>query len=104
MVSKMNKMKTWLTNIQPDIVFGIVDNGLLVIGAIIGADLGGVFGAVLGAALGNAFSDAIGGFFEGWLREWMQRRSRVLKVTRWNAAAGKFIGCMICVPFALLVT
>ena len=37
----------------PDLVFGVVDNGLLVIGAIIGADIGAVFGAVLGAALGN---------------------------------------------------
>lgn len=96
-------MKRKLANIFPDVVFGLVDNGLLIIGAIIGADLFGILGAVLGAALGNAFSDFIGGFFEGWASEWIQRHNGERKATKWSAAVGKLIGCMICVPFVYLV-
>ena len=87
----------------PDLVFGVVDNGLLVIGAIIGADIGDVFGAVLGAALGNAVSDFVGGYFEGSVAEWLARKGIEHKDTKWKSATGKFVGCMLCVPFVLLV-
>jgi len=87
----------------PDIVFGVVDNGLLVIGAIIGADVGAVFGAVLGAALGNAISDFIGGYFEGSVAEWLASKGVEHKATKWKASFGKLAGCLVCVPFALLV-
>jgi hypothetical protein len=87
----------------PDLVFGVVDNGLLVIGALIGADVGGIFGAVLGAALGNAVSDFIGGYCEGTVAEWLAKRGVEHRSTKWRSSFGKFAGCMICVPFALLV-
>ena len=87
----------------PDLAFGIVDNGLLMIGALIGADLGDVFGAVLGAAIGNAISDFCGGYFEGSIAEWLEKRGMEHKATKWKSSIGKFTGCMLCVPFAFLV-
>ena len=68
----------------PDLVFGVVDNGLLVIGAIIGADIGAVFGAVLGAALGNAVSDFAGGYCEGSVAEWLASKGVEHKATKWK--------------------
>ena len=87
-------VKHWM----PDIGFGVVDNGLLIIGAVIGADLGGVFGAVLGGALGNAVSDFAGGLLEGWLGNRFERTETVM-----SSSLGKFLGCMLVVPFCFLV-
>tara|TARA_R110002167_G_scaffold9533_2_gene43411 strand:+ start:1587 stop:1853 length:267 start_codon:yes stop_codon:yes gene_type:complete len=49
------------------LLFGIVDNGVLIFGAYTGLDIGerlaqgrGALGAVLGAGIGNAVSDAAG--------------------------------------------
>jgi hypothetical protein len=49
------------------LLFGIVDNGVLIFGAYSGLDIGerlakgrGALGAVLGAGIGNAVSDAAG--------------------------------------------
>ncbi len=47
--------------------FGLIDNGVLILGAYTGLDIGerlangrGALGAVLGAGIGNAVSDGIG--------------------------------------------
>ena len=47
--------------------FGLIDNGVLILGAYTGLDVGerlaqgrGALGAVLGAGIGNAVSDGIG--------------------------------------------
>lgn len=49
------------------LIFGLVDNGVLIFGAYTGLDIGerlaqgrGALGAVLGAGIGNAVSDAAG--------------------------------------------
>jgi hypothetical protein len=49
------------------LVFGLIDNGVLIIGAYTGCDIGerlgkgkGPLGAILGAGIGNLVSDAIG--------------------------------------------
>lgn len=86
-----------------EIGFGLIDNGILVGGAIIGFSLEdlinkglahllrkknyklvtrvkGLSGALLGAGMGNAISD----FFGGWC-------------ISWQMAWGTFLGCMIIV-------
>jgi hypothetical protein len=49
------------------LIFGLLDNGVLIIGAYTGCDIGerlgqgrGRLGAILGAGIGNMVSDAIG--------------------------------------------
>ena len=49
------------------LVFGLIDNGILILGAYTGCDVGeklgkghGRLGAILGAGIGNTISDAIG--------------------------------------------
>ncbi|HEY5701208.1 MAG TPA: hypothetical protein VIT83_03880, partial [Gammaproteobacteria bacterium] len=48
----------------PDMVFGAVDTGLLVVPAIWGGVMFGVAGAIAGGVIGDALTDAIAGFFE----------------------------------------
>jgi len=60
-----------IKKILPDIIFGLIDNLLLIIPAIIGAQLFGAAGALVGAVVGNAISDAIAGIFEGSISEWL---------------------------------
>ncbi len=90
-----------------EIGFGLIDNGVLVGGAIIGFSLEdlintglayllrkknfnlitrvkGLSGALLGAGMGNAISDFLG----GWC-------------ISWQMAFGTFIGCMIVVTLTL---
>jgi len=90
-----------------EIAFGIVDNGILIGGAILGFSIEdlinnwlehvlrnkqyklttrvkGLSGALLGAGIGNAVSD----FFGGWC-------------VGWQMAFGTFIGCMFVVILAL---
>ena len=90
-----------------EIAFGIVDNGILIGGAILGFSIEdlinnwlehvlrnkqyklttrvkGLSGALLGAGIGNAVSD----FFGGWC-------------VGWQMAFGTFIGCMLVVILAL---
>ena len=53
--------------IADGLIFGLLDNGVLIIGAYTGCDIGerlgqgrGRLGAILGAGVGNLISDAIG--------------------------------------------
>src|SRR3989339_720295 len=61
--------KISLKSAQPDIFFGIIDNGILAIMAIFGGHFGGVTGAILGGVVGNAITDGIAGIFEGYAAE-----------------------------------
>lgn len=69
------------------LVFGLIDNGILLIGAVFGLSMERFlpksyrkgWGAVVGAGLGNAVSDFCGGLGEGNL----------------ELAIGTFIGCMV---------
>src|SRR3989338_3689371 len=53
-----------ISSVWPDIIFGVIDNGILVVGAIIGADFAGPLGAVVGASAANAITDGFAGLFE----------------------------------------
>src|SRR3990167_6593687 len=59
-IFKINVKSVW-----PDIIFGVIDNGILVIAAIIGADFAGVLGAIVGGSAANAITDGFAGIFEG---------------------------------------
>ena len=58
-----------LVSVQPDVIFGVIDNGILAVLAVFGGELTGVGGAVIGGAVGNAVTDGIAGIFEGYWAE-----------------------------------
>ncbi len=76
--------------LKADIIFGLIDNGVLVIFAIIGAELFGIFGAVVGSAVGNSITDAFAGIFEGLEARKIKRGSRTALIV----AIGKIVGCL----------
>jgi len=84
-----------LKKMLPDIIFGIIDNIILVIPAIIGADLFGAAGALTGAVVGNAISDAIAGYFEGNLSEFLHSRGIYATRTVLGSSLGKMSGCLL---------
>ncbi len=92
-----------LQSVWPDIVFGIIDNGFLVIGALIGADLAGVIGAVIGGSAVNAITDGYAGIFEGWTAEFLRKRKIKEQRTAVSAAIGKMAGCLLGAGIVLLV-
>ena len=76
--------------LKSDIIFGLIDNGILVVFAIIGAELFGIFGAVVGGAVGNAITDAFAGIFEGLEAQKIKNGRR----TALSVAIGKLAGCL----------
>src|SRR3990167_9957576 len=46
--------RTSTISLGPDIVFGIIDNGILAVMAIFGGQFAGVVGAIVGGVVGNA--------------------------------------------------
>ena len=84
-----------LTRMIPDVVFGAMDTGLLVIPAIAGGKFFGVLGAIMGTVVGDAITDGIAGFFEGSIAEWL--RSKGIEESRLplSSALGKMSGCLL---------
>ena len=82
--------KISLKKILPDIIFGLIDNILLIIPAIIGAA-----GALAGAVVGNAVSDGIAGIFEGSISEWLNIKGIDSKRTLLGSSLGKMSGCLL---------
>ena len=87
----------------PDIIFGIIDNGVLVIGAIIGADFAGVLGAIVGGSAANAITDGFAGIFEGWTSEYLRRNHIKEKRTALGSALGKMAGCFFGAGIVLIL-
>ena len=87
--------KISLKKILPDIIFGLIDNILLIIPAIIGAELFGAAGALAGAVVGNAVSDGIAGLFEGSISEWLHIRGIDSTRTMLGSSLGKMSGCLL---------
>ncbi len=92
-----------LQSVWPDIIFGIIDNGFLVIGALIGADLAGVIGAVVGGSAVNAITDGYAGIFEGWAAEFLRKHKIRERRTAVSAAIGKISGCLLGAGIVLFV-
>jgi len=76
--------------LKSDMVFGVIDNGILVVFAMIGAELFGIFGAIVGGAVGNAITDAFAGIFEGLEVQKMKNGKRIAL----SVAIGKLAGCL----------
>ena len=89
---KITKVK--LKQIFPDLVFGFVDNGTLVLAIIIGGKFGGVPGAIIGGVAGNTITDAIGGMFEGYVSERITKGKFERKRTALSSSLGKMTGCL----------
>lgn len=86
--------KIKLRSVQPDIVFGVIDNGILAILAIFGGHFAGVAGAVLGGVVGNAITDGIAGIFEGYSAEKLRIQLVPEERTMLKSAVGKMAGCL----------
>lgn len=84
-----------LTNAVPDMVFGAIDTGLLVIPALWGGMAFGVAGAIAGGVIGDALTDAIAGFFEGSLAEWLRGKGIEESREALTSSLGKMSGCLL---------
>ncbi len=87
--------KIEIRSIQPDIFFGIIDNGILAIFAIFGGHFAGVAGAIIGGVVGNAITDGIAGIFEGYMAENLRSKSVSEERTMLKSAVGKMAGCLL---------
>jgi hypothetical protein len=95
--------KVAIKSIWLDIVFGLIDNGILAIMAIFGGKFGGVLGAVIGGVVGNAVTDGIAGIFEGLVAENNGSGKTKDKRTLLGSAVGKMSGCLLGAGFVLIV-
>jgi hypothetical protein len=87
--------KRRLTGAVPDMVFGALDTGLLVIPALWGGIAFGVAGAIPGGVIGDALTDAIAGFCEGSIAEWLRERGIEESREAVTTALGKMSGCLV---------
>lgn len=92
-----------LKSIQPDIIFGLIDNGILAVLAIFGGHFAGVAGAILGGVVGNAITDGIAGIFEGYSAEKLRLRLVPEERTMLKSAVGKMAGCLLGAGVVLLI-
>lgn len=95
--------KISLKSVQPDIFFGIIDNGILAIMAIFGGHFGGVTGAILGGVVGNAVTDGIAGIFEGYTAEKLRLQLVSEERTMLKSAVGKMAGCLLGAGIVLVI-
>jgi hypothetical protein len=92
-----------LRRLIPDVVFGAIDTGLLMVAALVGAEAFGILGAIVGTAIGDAVTDGIAGFFEGGIAEWLRRRGIEEARTDLGSALGKMSGCLLGSGFVLMI-
>ena len=95
--------KIKLRSIQPDIIFGLIDNGILAILAIFGGHFAGVMGAILGGVVGNAITDGIAGIFEGHFAEKLRLQLVSEERTMLKSAVGKMAGCLFGAGIILVI-
>ncbi|MFH1686441.1 MAG: hypothetical protein ABIE70_02840 [bacterium] len=84
-----------LTSSIPDLIFGLIDTGLLVIPAIAGAKYFGTIGAITGGVVGDAITDAVAGFFEGGVARWLREHGILESRDPITASLGKMAGCLV---------
>lgn len=95
--------KIKLSSIQPDIFFGLIDNGILAVMAIFGGHFAGVAGAILGGVVGNAITDGIAGIFEGYSAEKLRLQLAPEERTMLKSAVGKMAGCLLGAGIILVI-
>ncbi len=87
--------KRKITSSVPDLIFGAIDTGLLVIPAIAGAKYYGIIGAIAGGVVGDAITDSIAGFFEGSIARWLREHGIQESRDPISTSLGKMSGCLI---------
>lgn len=102
-IASLIPFKIKLRSIQPDIFFGLIDNGILAIMAIFGGHFAGVTGAILGGVIGNAITDGIAGIFEGYSAERLRIQLVPEERTMLKSAVGKMAGCLLGAGFVLVI-
>lgn len=90
-LASLKLFKIKISSVMPDVVFGIIDNGILALMAVIGGEIAGVAGAVIGGVVGNAITDGIAGLFEGYWAESLASDHRTIL----GSAVGKMAGCLL---------
>jgi len=95
--------KVSIKTIWPDIVFGLIDNGILAMLAIFGGEIAGIIGAVIGGVVGNAITDGIAGIFEGRIAEKMRKNHIPDGRTMLGSAVGKMAGCLLGAGIVLIL-
>ena len=95
--------KIALEHVWPDIVFGLIDNGILAVMAVIGGEIAGVAGAIIGGVVGNAITDGIAGIFEREIAEKLRERKISEERTMLGSAVGKMAGCLLGAGIVLII-
>ena len=90
-LASLKLFKIKISSVMPDVIFGIIDNGILALMAVIGGEIAGVAGAVIGGVVGNAITDGIAGLFEGYWAETVSNDRRTVV----GSAVGKMAGCLL---------
>jgi len=75
-------------SLKTEIIFGIVDNAVIVIFALLGAAFFGVIGAVVGIAVGNSLVNGFAGIFKN-IKAPLKEKRTILSIT-----IGRFAGCL----------
>ncbi len=86
-----------------DIVFGMIDTGILGIGALFGAKFAGVVGAILGGVVGDAITDALAGLFEGKMAVFLRNHGINEARTPLSSSMGKMSGCLLGIGITLTI-
>ncbi|NCN87129.1 hypothetical protein GW932_04810 [archaeon] len=92
-----------IKSIYADVVFGIIDNGVLIFTAILGGKFAGVAGAVLGGAAGNTITDGVGGLIEGKIAAKLKRDNYEGEKNSFTTMIGKVIGCLLGAGIGLIL-
>lgn len=95
--------KITIQHVWPDVVFGVIDNGILAVMAIVGGKIAGVAGAIIGGVVGNAITDGIAGIFEGEIAEKLRERKISEERTMLGSAVGKMAGCLLGAGAVLII-
>jgi hypothetical protein len=85
----------------PDLIFGAIDTGILVIPALCGGILYGIAGAIAGGVIGDALTDGIAGFFEGGIAKWLREKGIEESREPIATSLGKMAGCLFGAGFLL---
>ncbi|PIX10847.1 hypothetical protein COX67_04520 [Candidatus Falkowbacteria bacterium CG_4_10_14_0_2_um_filter_36_22] len=102
-IASLIPFKIKLKSIQPDIIFGLIDNGILAVLAIFGGHFAGVAGAIIGGVVGNAITDGIAGIFEGYSAEKLRLQLEPEERTMLKSAVGKMAGCLLGAGIVLVI-
>lgn len=93
-VGSLSFFNVSVKSIQPDIIFGLIDNWILAVLAIFWGHLAGVTWAIIGGVVGNAITDGIAGVFEWHHAEKLRAHNIDEKRTMLTSAVWKMAGCL----------